>query len=259
MHARSERPISRLISCVRPPTRPLHRLAVAARVRGRRQHRVLGGDPAEPGALAPARHALGDAGRAQHLRVAELDEHRARRVLLEAAGEAHRPQLVVGPAVRSGHRRQPRYGGSVFDQLTRASCSSACSRRRDSAHPLVVHAVVVLLPLAAVGTLDRGRPAALAAAARGPGAAPRDGGGGGGAGRRSRPARSCGESLGGGGPLVEEHAMRGGTLLLPAALFLALLAVTVLVGRRADARPATRPARRTRWPPARTVRCSGSR
>ena len=43
------------------------------------------------------------------------------------------------------------------------------------------------------------------------------------------------ESLGGGGPLVMEHAMRASTLLLPALVFVALLAATVIVGRRADA------------------------
>ena len=103
MQARSERPISRLISWVRPPTRPLHRLPLAAGVGGRGQHRVLGGQPAQPGALAPARHALGDAGRAQHLGVAELDQHRSRWMLLEATGDRHRPQLVVGPSVSSRH------------------------------------------------------------------------------------------------------------------------------------------------------------
>ena len=81
----------------------LDRLAVAAGVRGRGQHRVLGGHPAQAGSLAPPRHALRDAGRAQHLRVAELDEHRPGRVLLETAGEAHGAQLVVGSSVSSFH------------------------------------------------------------------------------------------------------------------------------------------------------------
>ena len=48
MTARSERPISREISWVRPPMRAPDRLAVAAGVGGARQHRVLGGDPALP-------------------------------------------------------------------------------------------------------------------------------------------------------------------------------------------------------------------
>jgi len=101
------------------------------------------------------------------------------------------------------------------------------------AHPLVVHAVVVLLPLAAVGTLlvvtrPPGRrqlgvwllQLPLAGTAAVPVA--------------QQTGEQLAESLGGGGPLVMEHAMRGSTLLLPALVFLALLAATVLVGRRAD-------------------------
>src|SRR5439155_2555487 len=38
-----------------PTDAPLHALPVATGVRGARQHRVLGGHPAEPGTLAPAR------------------------------------------------------------------------------------------------------------------------------------------------------------------------------------------------------------
>ena len=103
--ARAQRPADQPADLVRTAAdAALHRLAVAAGVRGRRQHRVLGGDPAEPGPLAPARHALGHARRAQHLRLAELDEHRARRVLLETPGDGHRAELVVGPAVCACHR-----------------------------------------------------------------------------------------------------------------------------------------------------------
>ena len=84
----------------------LHRLPVAALVGGRRQHRVLGGQPAEAGTLAPARHPGGHRRRAQHLGAAELDQHRPGRVLLEPAGEAHRPKFVVGPAVSSVHAQK---------------------------------------------------------------------------------------------------------------------------------------------------------
>jgi hypothetical protein len=52
-------------------------------------------------------------------------------------------------------------------------------------------------------------------------------------------AASTGEqlrtSLGGGSPLVEIHEERAETLLIPALIYLVLLAATVLVGRRADA------------------------
>ena len=89
---------------VRPAADPaLDRFPVAAFVGRRRQHRVLGGQPAEAGTLAPARHPGGDRGRAQHLGPAELDQHRTRRVLLETAGESHRPKFVIGPAVSSVH------------------------------------------------------------------------------------------------------------------------------------------------------------
>ena len=51
--ARSERPISRWISCVRPRS-AASALASVAPVAGRGQHRVLGGDPALPGTAPPA-------------------------------------------------------------------------------------------------------------------------------------------------------------------------------------------------------------
>jgi hypothetical protein len=102
------------------------------------------------------------------------------------------------------------------------------------AHPLVVHAVVVLLPLAAVGTLlVVARPVwrrqlgvwilllALVGVASVPVAA--------------ETGSQLAQSMGGGSPLVAVHATRASTLLLPALVFLALLAATVVLGRRADA------------------------
>ena len=102
------------------------------------------------------------------------------------------------------------------------------------AHPLVVHAVVVLLPLAAVGTLlVVARPLwrrqlgvwVLLLAAAGVFAVP----------VATRTGEQLKESLGGGGPLVAIHEERAETLLVPALIYLVLLAATVLVGRRADA------------------------
>jgi hypothetical protein len=102
------------------------------------------------------------------------------------------------------------------------------------AHPLVVHAVVVLLPLAAVGTLlVVARPLwrrqlgvwVLLLAAAGVFAVP----------VATRTGEQLKESLGGGSPLVAIHEERAETLLIPALIYLVLLAVTVLVGRRADA------------------------
>ena len=72
-----------------PADLPADALAVVAGGRGAGQHGVLGGEPAEAGALAPARHALGDAGGAQHPGLAELDEHRALRVQGPVPGQGH--------------------------------------------------------------------------------------------------------------------------------------------------------------------------
>src|SRR4051812_3980084 len=100
------------------------------------------------------------------------------------------------------------------------------------AHPLVVHAVVVLLPLAAVGTLlVVARPAwrrqlgvwVLLLALGGVAAVP--------------VATQTGEQLEhaiGGSELIAIHEERAETLLIPAVIFLLLLAATVLTGRRAD-------------------------
>lgn len=102
------------------------------------------------------------------------------------------------------------------------------------AHPLVVHAVVVLLPLAAVGTLlVVARPVwrrqlgvwVLLLAVVGVASVP----------VAQRTGAQLAESTGGGSPLVAVHATRASTLLLPALVFLALLAATVFLGRRADA------------------------
>ncbi len=101
------------------------------------------------------------------------------------------------------------------------------------AHPLVIHAVVVLLPLAALGTLavaarpswrrQLGVPVLLLALA-GVAAVP--------------VAVQTGEqlkaALGGQNPLIDVHQARAGLLLPFAIAFLVLLAVTVLVGKRAD-------------------------
>jgi hypothetical protein len=100
------------------------------------------------------------------------------------------------------------------------------------AHPLVVHAVVVLLPLATVGTLlVIARPVwrsqlgvwVLLLALAGVAAVP--------------VAQQTGEQLQhavGNSPLIEIHEHRADTLLVPALIFLVLVAATVLAGRRAE-------------------------
>ena len=101
------------------------------------------------------------------------------------------------------------------------------------AHPLVVHAVVVLLPLAAVATLAMAaRPLwrrqlgvwVLLLAFAGVAAVPI--------------ASQTGEQLEhtiGSSPLIKVHEQRAETLLIPALIFLILVAATVFLGRRSDA------------------------
>jgi hypothetical protein len=102
------------------------------------------------------------------------------------------------------------------------------------AHPLVVHAVVVLLPLAAVGTLlVVARPVwrsqlgvwVLLLALAGVAAVP----------VATQTGEQLQRAIGGGGELVEIHEHRAETLLVPALIFLVLLAATILTGRRAEA------------------------
>ena len=109
--ARSERPMSRWISCVRPDSLPLRRLAFDALGRRAREHRVLGRDPALAAAPHPARHVLVDRRGAQHPGAAERHQRRPGRHLGVVALERDRSQLVHRAAIRSGH-----------------ACSSASSR-----------------------------------------------------------------------------------------------------------------------------------
>jgi hypothetical protein len=101
------------------------------------------------------------------------------------------------------------------------------------AHPLIVHAIVVLLPLAAVGTLAvAARPTwrrhlavpvlliALVGLVSIPVAV--------------RTGAQLTDALGGGGPLVAVHHARAGWLLPVSAVFVVLLLVTLLLGRRSD-------------------------
>ncbi len=108
------------------------------------------------------------------------------------------------------------------------------------AHPLVIHAVVVILPLAAAGTLlVAARPVwrrqlgpwVLLLAVIGVAGVPIS----------QQTGAQLAESLGGGSPLVAIHAERAGTLLLPAVLYLLLLIATIVLGRRADAAAADGP------------------
>ena len=96
------RPISRWISCVRARLLALGGFAIAAGVGGARQHAVLGGEPALALALEEARHLLFETGGAQHLGVAEFDQHRAFGMPRVATRDADVAQLVGAAAARAG-------------------------------------------------------------------------------------------------------------------------------------------------------------
>ena len=86
----------RWISCVRPPTLPR---ADSRGMRGRAragQHAVLGRDPAAAAVAQEGRHALFDAGGADHAGLPDLDQHRAVGVRMNARGDLDRPQLRQG-------------------------------------------------------------------------------------------------------------------------------------------------------------------
>lgn len=100
------------------------------------------------------------------------------------------------------------------------------------AHPLVIHAVVVLLPLAALGAITIAARAAwrrslgipvLLLALVGVAAVP----------VATRTGGELRTALGGGGPLVAVHEQRAGYLLPWAVAFLVVLAASVLLDWRA--------------------------
>ena len=114
---RSERPIRRWISTVRPSGRPLRDVARLALAGRRGQHPVLGRHPAAAPARHPARHALLDRGRADHARLAARDQRRAGRAAHEAGLDRD----------RAAARRRARPSGAL------ASCRHL---RRASVDPL---------------------------------------------------------------------------------------------------------------------------
>ena len=102
-----ERPISRWISTVRPPCFPRASLALGA-VAGRgREQRVLGGHPAAPGAIEPARDAAPRSrpcrARGRALRPQDHPCGCSRNV----GSAIHRPQLVGPAAVAARHAARP--------------------------------------------------------------------------------------------------------------------------------------------------------
>ena len=105
--ARSERPIRRWISTVRPLCLPLAASRSTRSGDEPGQHRVLGRHPALAAAAHPARHVLVDRRGAQHPGAAERDEHAAGGHLGVVALEGDRAQLVGGASVGAGHGGTP--------------------------------------------------------------------------------------------------------------------------------------------------------
>ena len=104
--ARSERPMRRWISWVRPPG-PLRSREVRSTV-ARGQHRVLGGDPSFAASLLEAGNAGLDRRGAVHQGSAHPDEAGALGVRIGAALEHERAKLIVGAAIRTRHGDAPR-------------------------------------------------------------------------------------------------------------------------------------------------------
>ena len=114
--ARSERPISRWISWVRPPGRPLLTSRGDPLDRGAREHRVLAGDPALARCPSASAAASSETRRgAQHARLAHREQHGARRPLLDS-----RAHTRPGGA----RRRRGRRGASRADLDDRRRCAA---------------------------------------------------------------------------------------------------------------------------------------
>ena len=95
VHHRSQRAPDQPLDLLRAAGRlAACHLAARALMGGARQHAVLGRDPAAPLAAQPARHAGLQAGRAQHVGVAEAHQAGPFRVPRDAAFEGDPPHLV---------------------------------------------------------------------------------------------------------------------------------------------------------------------
>ena len=111
--------------------------ARTARVRGARQHAVLGGDPALALAAQKSGHAFFDGGGAQHARVAELDQHRTFGMLRETTGEAHGAQLIgCAAAGTGGHQALPIQRTTAAEVLS-LPAPTMLTERSASLHQLV--------------------------------------------------------------------------------------------------------------------------
>ena len=87
-------------------------------MRGARQHAVFRGHPALAGAAQKRRHAVLDAGGAQHARRAESHQHRALRMRGIAAHELQLAQLIGrAPARPDAHAARQRSAAALVLSL----------------------------------------------------------------------------------------------------------------------------------------------
>src|SRR5690606_14293493 len=100
---------------------PAGRFARRTRVRGAREHAVFSRDPSLSLAAQERRNAVLDAGRAQHLRITELDEHRALGVTRKPAAKPHVTHLVRSTtAGASKHAHSPSQRSAAPEVLSLA-------------------------------------------------------------------------------------------------------------------------------------------
>ncbi len=128
--ARSERPIRRWISTVRPPCLPAE---ASRRVRssgGARQHAVFGGDPAAALALQPGRQALFQRGGHQHMGVAEFHHAGTFGVFDHAALQRHGAQFIGRTAAWPHGKILPNVRKSLFAVLVGGGERSGKGRAR---------------------------------------------------------------------------------------------------------------------------------
>ena len=106
--ARSERPMSRWISTLRPSSLPLALSRCFPLERGIGEHRVLRGEPAAGHLLEfhPVRHALLDHRAANDARVARRHQHGAGGVRSDIRSEGKRAELVALATVVARHAAQ---------------------------------------------------------------------------------------------------------------------------------------------------------
>src|SRR5207244_5803394 len=116
---RSQRPSDQTLDLLRAATRAVA-LAIHAGIGGTRQHAVFRRHPAFALALQKGRDLLLDRGRAEHLGIAELDEHRPFRVPEVVASDANRTEVARRPPVAPrAHREVSLLPGWLWTVRTR--------------------------------------------------------------------------------------------------------------------------------------------